>query len=64
MQIQYQDAKRCGVFFMEDKGRRLAEITYQWREASVGSQRHRSACTVLAGSGPSWPVWVFSSRYI
>jgi len=45
MEIKYQDSKRGGVFFMEDQGRRLAEITYQSPTA------HREAETAKAHRG-------------
>ncbi|WP_218208676.1 GNAT family N-acetyltransferase [Acinetobacter sp. F9] len=51
MQVQYQDSKRGGVFFMEDQGRRLAEITYQWREASVIIADHTWVDHSLRGQG-------------
>lgn len=51
MDIQHQDSKRGGVFFMEEDGRRLAEITYQWQEASTIVADHTWVDNSLRGQG-------------
>jgi len=51
MEIKYQDSKRGGVFFMEDQGRRLAEITYQWRGDAVIIADHTWVDDSLRGHG-------------
>lgn len=51
MDIQHQDSKRGGVFFMEAQGKRLAEITYQWQEASTIVADHTWVDDSLRGQG-------------
>ncbi|AUX90903.1 GNAT family N-acetyltransferase [Acinetobacter sp. ACNIH1] len=51
MDIQHQDSKRGGVFFMEEDGRHLAEITYQWQEASTIVADHTWVDNSLRGQG-------------
>ncbi|MFV5503558.1 GNAT family N-acetyltransferase [Acinetobacter sp. 226] len=51
MDIQHQDSKRGGVFFMEENGRCLAEITYQWHDASTIVADHTWVDNSLRGQG-------------
>lgn len=51
MNIQHQDAKRGGVFYLESDGKRLAEITYQWRETSTIVADHTWVDHSLRGQG-------------
>ncbi|WP_347453334.1 GNAT family N-acetyltransferase [Acinetobacter thermotolerans] len=49
--IKHQDSKRGGVFYMEQEGERVAEITYQWREADTIVADHTWVSHALRGQG-------------
>ncbi|MFV5492027.1 GNAT family N-acetyltransferase [Acinetobacter sp. ASP199] len=49
--IKHQDSKRGGVFYMEDQGQRVAEITYQWREPDTIVADHTWVSHALRGKG-------------
>lgn len=51
MNIQYQTSKRGGVFFQEQDGHRLAEITYQWRDENTIIADHTWVDDRLRGQG-------------
>lgn len=51
MTIQYQASKRGGVFFLEQEGERVAEITYQWRDEQTIVADHTWVDGRLRGQG-------------
>ena len=51
MSIQHQDSKRGGVFFKEDNGTRIAEITYQWQDTNTIVADHTWVDNTLRGQG-------------
>jgi uncharacterized protein len=51
MSIEHQQAKRGGVFFEEENGQRIAEITYQWKDGSTIIADHTWVDPTLRGQG-------------
>ena len=51
MAIQYQDTKYGGVFFQQQNGQRVAEITYQWRDEQTIVADHTWVDGRLRGQG-------------
>ena len=51
MTIQYQEAKYGGVFFQEQDGQRVAEITYRWRDTKTIVADHTWVDSRLRGQG-------------
>jgi uncharacterized protein len=51
MAIQYQDTKYGGIFFQEQAGQRVAEITYRWRDTQTIVADHTWVDDRLRGQG-------------
>ena len=51
MTIQYQESKYGGVFFQEQDGQRVAEITYRWRDTQTIVADHTWVDSSLRGQG-------------
>ncbi|MDM1281663.1 N-acetyltransferase [Acinetobacter indicus] len=51
MDIQHQEAKRGGAFFIELDGQRIAEITYQWQDTHKIVADHTWVDDSLRGQG-------------
>lgn len=51
MDIQYQESKHGGVFFLEESGHRIAEITYQWKDKTTIIADHTWVDGSLRGQG-------------
>ena len=51
MTIQYQESKYGGVFFQEQEGQRVAEITYRWRDTQTIVADHTWVDGSLRGQG-------------
>lgn len=51
MQIEHQNSKRGGVFYIEQEGQRRAEITYQQRDAHTIVADHTWVDPALRGEG-------------
>jgi uncharacterized protein len=51
MTIQYQESKYGGVFFQEQDGQRVAEITYRWRDTQTIVADHTWVDPSLRGQG-------------
>lgn len=51
MDIQYQSSKHGGVFFLEENGCRIAEITYQWKDKTIIIADHTWVDDSLRGQG-------------
>ena len=51
MSIEYQASKHGGVFFQQQNGQRVAEITYQWRDEQTIVADHTWVDGRLRGQG-------------
>ncbi|MBL7698760.1 MAG: N-acetyltransferase [Chitinophagaceae bacterium] len=51
MTIQQEDNKQRGSFFIEENGKRVAELAYTWRSNSVISLDHTEVDESLEGKG-------------
>lgn len=51
MQIQHQQAKHGGVFYLEQQQKRVGEISYQWRDQSSIIADHTWVDPSLRGQG-------------
>ena len=50
MEISHKDNGKTGIFYIDQDGERLAEMTYTWRENSILID-HTQVSDVLAGKG-------------
>ena len=51
MQIQQEDNGKLGSFFVEENGKRLAELAYTWRSEHLMSLDHTEVDESLEGKG-------------
>jgi uncharacterized protein len=51
MQIQQEENGKLGSFFVEENGKRLAELAYTWRGDNLISIDHTEVDDSLAGKG-------------
>lgn len=51
MTIQQEDNKQRGAFYIEENGKRVAELAYTWRSDSVVSLDHTEVDESLEGKG-------------